>query len=141
LKKTKYKTPELAKILKIPMRKILSYLERGYVKPSIQDACGHGSTRLWSFTDLHKIHIIRRCESLGLSVDLMRRLGKILTPPFWPDALVSDIRWLVMDEAGTAHPLYTLEEQADSMQGVFVVISLDTVKVEIGDMLKTAGLG
>jgi DNA-binding transcriptional MerR regulator len=141
LKKTEYKTPELAKILKIPMRKILSYIERGYVNPTILDAAGHGSTRLWAFTDLHKIHMIRRCENLGLSVDLMRRLGKILSPPFWPDALVGNIRWLAMDEGGTAHPLYTLEEQAQFMHGAFVVISLDTIKVEVEEMLESAGLG
>ena len=74
-----FTTPQVAGILDLPMRKLLSYVERGYVKPSIQDASGHGSRRLWDTLDIVRIYTIRQCEKMGLSVNLMRHLGKMLS--------------------------------------------------------------
>ena len=46
-----YTTPQLAELVGIPQRKLLSYIERGYISPSVQEASGHGTRRLWSFED------------------------------------------------------------------------------------------
>jgi DNA-binding transcriptional MerR regulator len=133
-----YTTPQAAEILGIPMRKILSYIERGYVRPSILDAEGHGSRRLWSLWDLDKIHLVRRCEQLGLSVALLRSLGKLLTPPLWPDIIMSrdSPRYLVIDQRGErATGQDSLEKQVDSMAGPCLVIPLRLMVHEVREML------
>ena len=49
--KREFTTTEIARILGLSVRKIISYEERGYVSPSIQRAAGHGSKRIWSYED------------------------------------------------------------------------------------------
>tara|TARA_Y100001968_G_C19231276_1_gene654588 strand:- start:319 stop:816 length:498 start_codon:yes stop_codon:yes gene_type:complete len=59
-----YTTPEVAEIIEIPQRKLLTFIERGYVAPSVQDAEGHGTKRLWNYEDLIRCAIFSHLESL-----------------------------------------------------------------------------
>ena len=61
--KPNYTTPEVAQIIEIPQRKLLSFIERGYVSPSVQDAEGHGTKRLWNYEDLIRCAIFTHLES------------------------------------------------------------------------------
>ena len=73
-----YTTPEIAKILGVSTRKVISMLERGYLKPSIQEANGHASRRLYSFDDVVRAYIILELLNFGLSVDNMRLMSGLL---------------------------------------------------------------
>jgi len=74
-----YTTPELAKLLNVPLRKALSYLERGYIRASVQEADGHGSRRLFTFDDVLKAKVIQYCEKMGLAVPMLRKIsGKVV---------------------------------------------------------------
>ena len=69
-----YTSPQAAQVLGMPLRKFLAFVERGYVTPSVQDAQGHGTKRLWSFLDLV------RCAAVDIllkatSVDAVRKLA------------------------------------------------------------------
>ena len=141
---SEYTTPQVAKILEIPQRKILSYIERRYITASIQDADGHGSRRLWALWDLDKTHLIRKCENLGVSVRGLRILSSTLVPPFWPNILlkVKECPYLVMNEHGDmAHYEYSLEKQIRTMGGPSVVIPLKDIVAEVEEMLEKAGYG
>ena len=50
--------PQVALIAGVPQRKIISFIERGYVKPSIQEASGHGSKRLWNYEDALRCTVV-----------------------------------------------------------------------------------
>ena len=76
-----YTTPIVAKVLDVPLRKVISMLERGYLHASIQEADGHGSKRLFSFDDVVRAFIIHRLESFGLSVVRLRFVSNILADP------------------------------------------------------------
>ena len=69
-----YTTPELAKVLGVKTRKIISMLERGYFKASIQEASGHSSRRLFNFSDVFLAYITSELLSFGMSVQFMRRI-------------------------------------------------------------------
>lgn len=58
-----YTTAQVAEVAQIPLRKVISFVERGYIEPSIQDAAGHGSKRLWNYNDLI------RCAVIALLLD------------------------------------------------------------------------
>ena len=73
-----YTTPELAVILGVPTRKVISMLERRYFKPSIQEADGHASRRLYNFFDVARAYIILELLKFGLSVDYARLMGNLL---------------------------------------------------------------
>jgi hypothetical protein len=133
-----FTTPELAEALNLPMRKILSYVERGYVRPSVLDASGHGSRRLWALWDLDKIHLLRRCEQLGLSVRLLRLLGAALIPPFWPDVVLrkDSVGFIVMNERGELGDMTRApEEQVNALDGPCVVIPVKGIVAEVRERL------
>ena len=65
-----YTTVELSKEIDVPVRRILSWIERGIVE---KEANGHGSKRLWSEAEVVRLQIISRLDGV-LSVDAMRSL-------------------------------------------------------------------
>jgi DNA-binding transcriptional MerR regulator len=88
-----YTTSEVARMLSISLRKIISYTERGYIEASVLGPRGHGSRRLWAPWDLKKVELIQRCEEFGLSPRLLRRIAKDLTAErliSWPFLLIDD---------------------------------------------------
>ena len=68
-----YGTPALSAALNLPMRKVLSWIERGYIQPSVQEAKGHGSKRLFSEADLTKAKILLEIESV-LRPSILKRI-------------------------------------------------------------------
>lgn len=72
-----YTTPEVSKIVGISQRKLISYVERGYVASSIQDAAGHGTKRLWSYEDIIRVAAVRYLTNF-LSVDAIRDIANRL---------------------------------------------------------------
>jgi hypothetical protein len=68
-----FTTPQLADYTSIPQRKILSFIERGYVTPSIKDASGHGTKREWSFVDVVRC-VIADALAKTMSVRTTRRV-------------------------------------------------------------------
>ena len=71
---TTYTSSQIASLLGISTRKLITFVERGYVTPSIQDADGHSSTRLWSFHDVVRCVVIAFLMS-SLSVNYLRKLA------------------------------------------------------------------
>jgi DNA-binding transcriptional MerR regulator len=72
-----YTTADVARITEVPLRKIISFIERGYVAPSIQDAAGHGSKRLWNHADLVRCLAVNHLQT-NLSADFVRSLANDL---------------------------------------------------------------
>ena len=69
-----YKTREIVKILDIPQRQVHSFVQRGYVKSSIQEWKGPGTKRLWSFDDICRIRVAMRLVAYGFRVPVIRDL-------------------------------------------------------------------
>jgi len=136
--KDTYTTPQVARILRMPVRKLLSYIERGHVSPSLRDASGHGSSRQWALWDLDKIHLIRKCENLGVSVDRLRTLGRTLVPPFWPEVLLIEKHpWLVMNEHGDMAPIeLSLSDQVRTVGTPCLVLNREDIKAEVQEMIE-----
>ena len=72
-----FTTPQVARIAETPDRKIISFTERGYLRPSVQDADGHGSKRLWSHRDLIWVTLISLL-SRSMTTGRMRDLGRMV---------------------------------------------------------------
>jgi len=137
-KRGPFTTPQAARVLGIPMRKVLSYIERGYVGPSLRDATGHGSSRQWDLWDVDKIYLIRQCELFGVSVKGLRTIGETLVPPLWPKVLLKnrDYPWLVMNRYGHIADLrLPLEEQMKTVGTPALVINWRDIMVEVQEMI------
>lgn len=63
----------VSKIIGIPLR-VIDYWDRtNFIKPSIKEASGYGSIRLYSFTDLIQFRVAKSFRDKGLSLQRMRK--------------------------------------------------------------------
>jgi len=67
-------TPSLGRILGVSTRKIISYIERGYLEPSVQDANGHGSKRIWNLDDVMQATVAQFLLDFGFTTERTREL-------------------------------------------------------------------
>lgn len=88
-----FRVPEVIRIVGISYRQLDYWARTGLVRPSVQDAAGSGSQRLYSFQDLATLRIIKKLLDTGVSLQQVRKaitaLAKMKTPAIGA-TLVSD---------------------------------------------------
>ena len=70
-----YTSKELSLKLGLPERTVSIWAERQLLVPSIEDASGRGSTRIWSENDLRQGRLLMRLMPI-LRPDLVREIAK-----------------------------------------------------------------
>ena len=132
-----YRVPEVCSIVGITYRQLDYWARTGLVRPSVKDAKGSGSQRLYSFQDLALLRLIKRMLDSGVNLQQVRKAMKTLKgldQPALGTTLVSD-----------GHRIYSVEspeavvDLLASGQGVFA-IAVDKVWTELeGTLAKSAG--
>jgi len=68
-----FNSKTVSKILGIPLR-VVDYWDRtNFIKPSIHEASGYGSMRIYSFTDLIQFKVAKFLRDQGLSLQKIRK--------------------------------------------------------------------
>jgi DNA-binding transcriptional MerR regulator len=67
-----YRGPNVCKIVGITYRQLDYWATTGLVKPSVRDAEGSGSQRLYSFDDIVMLRIVKRLLDTGVSLQRIR---------------------------------------------------------------------
>lgn len=68
-----FNSKALSKIIGIPMR-VIDYWDRtNFIKPSVSEASGYGSVRLYSFTDLIQFRVAKFLRDRGLPLQRIRK--------------------------------------------------------------------
>jgi predicted RNase H-like HicB family nuclease len=68
-----FNSKAVSKIIGIPMR-VIDYWDRtNFIKPSISEASGYGSVRLYSFSDLIQFKVAKFLRDQGLSLQKIRK--------------------------------------------------------------------
>lgn len=68
-----FNSKTVSKILGIPIR-VIDYWDRtNFIKPSVHEASGYGSMRLYSFTDLIQFKVAKFLRDHGLSLQKIRK--------------------------------------------------------------------
>ena len=119
-----FTTTQIAEIIGVSRRKLLAFVEMGYVKASVQEASGHGSRRSWSFCDLIRCATVSMALPM-LSVDATRNLSITLER----DENVQDDKvWLVPAD-GSSPVVETKKADGDlaSPPSAAIVIDEDTM--------------
>ncbi len=142
-----YRVPEVTKIVGISYRQLDYWARTGLVRPSVKDAHGSGTQRLYSFQDLALLKLIKRMLDSGVNLQQIRKaMGTLkgLKEPALGTTLVSD-----------GNRIYSVEspdEVVDLLaqgQGVFA-IAVDKVWTDLEGTLakgsrkkgrRTAGAG
>jgi DNA-binding transcriptional MerR regulator len=132
-----YRVPEVCGIVGITYRQLDYWARTGLVRPSVKDAKGSGSQRLYSFQDLALLKLIKRMLDSGVNLQQVRKAMKTLRGLDEP-ALGAT---LVVD----GHRIYSVEspeavvDLVKGGQAVFA-IALDKVWTELeGSLAKTTG--
>ncbi len=68
-----FNSKSVSRIIGIPTR-VMDYWDRSnFIKPSIREASGYGSLRLYSFTDLIQFKVAKFLKDKGISLQKMRK--------------------------------------------------------------------
>jgi DNA-binding transcriptional MerR regulator len=73
-----YRGPTVCKLIGISYRQLDYWARTGLVTPSVRAADGSGSQRLYSFTDLVELRIIKRLLDAGVSLQRIREAIRYL---------------------------------------------------------------
>jgi len=90
---TGYRVPEVTRIVGISYRQLDYWARTGLVRPSIRDAQGSGTQRLYSFQDLAVLKLVKRMLDSGVNLQQIRKaMGtlKDLKEPALGTTLISD---------------------------------------------------
>ncbi|HEU4528388.1 MAG TPA: MerR family transcriptional regulator [Actinomycetota bacterium] len=88
-----FRVPDVVRIVGISYRQLDYWARTGLVRPSIRDAHGSGTQRLYSFQDLALLKLIKRMLDSGVGLQQIRKawgtLRELKEPPLGT-TLVSD---------------------------------------------------
>ena len=68
-----YRVPEVCRIVGISYRQLDYWARTGLVAPSVREAGGSGTQRLYSFQDLVQLKVIKRLLDAGVSLQRIRK--------------------------------------------------------------------
>ncbi len=131
-----YRVPEVTKIVGISYRQLDYWARTGLVRPSVRDAQGSGTQRLYSFQDLATLKLIKRMLDSGVNLQQIRRAMstlKELKEPALGTTLVSDGNRIYQVESPEA-----VVDLLASGQGVFA-IAVDKVWTDLEGSLAKSG--
>ncbi|HEY7477157.1 MAG TPA: MerR family transcriptional regulator [Actinomycetota bacterium] len=114
-----FRVPEVLKIVGITYRQLDYWARTGLVVPSVRDATGSGTQRLYSFQDLVTLRVIKNLIDTGVSLQRIRKAVEHLRSMDRPLAEVT----LVSDGSGVyeAHSAEAVVDLLRQGQGVFAI--------------------
>ena len=68
-----YRVPEVCKLVGITYRQLDYWARTGLVNPSVREAGGSGTQRLYSFRDLVQLKVIKKLLDAGVSLQNVRK--------------------------------------------------------------------
>ena len=73
-----YNSVEACKIIGITYKQLDYYDRTDFIKPSVNRAGGYGSRRMYSFSDLMKLKVIKKLMEAGISLQKLRKTKRYL---------------------------------------------------------------
>ncbi len=95
---TGYRGPQVCKIVGITYRQLDYWARTDLVRPSVCDAAGSGTQRLYSYTDLVELKVVKRLLDAGISLQSARKAIEYLRTQLGADLASAH---LVIDGATT----------------------------------------
>jgi hypothetical protein len=77
-----FQAHHVEKITGVKRNRLQAWLERGYIKPSIQVADGHGTRNIYALHDLYAIATFKKIVESGLSRELVAQFIKLISSQY-----------------------------------------------------------
>jgi DNA-binding transcriptional MerR regulator len=133
---TGYRGPQACKIVGITYRQLDYWTRTNLVTPSLQEAQGSGTQRLYSFNDLLQLKVIKSLTDAGASLRNVRRAIEFVTENLQED-------WSKATIATDGNRVYACTTDAEVIdllrngQGVLgAIVAVDKVREELTDNLR-----
>jgi DNA-binding transcriptional MerR regulator len=130
-----YRVPEVCRVVGITYRQLDYWARTELVTPSVREAGGSGTQRLYSFQDLIRLRLIKSLLDTGVSLQQIRKAIEYLR-----DNEANELTGITLMSDG--HRIYACTSPGEVMdvlqrgQGVFG-IALDRVRAELEGTLRT----
>lgn len=119
---TGFRAPTVCSLVGITYRQLDYWARTGLITPSLQDASGSGTQRVYSFTDLVQLKMIRRLKDAGMSLPKIRTAMDTLRRHLGTDHNLADVT--IVSEGDTIYAATSPDEVIDLVrrgQGVFAM--------------------
>jgi len=126
-----YRAPQVCKLVGITYRQLDYWARTKLIVPSLQQATGSGSKRLYSFTDVVQLKVIKRLLDAGMSLKKIRSAVEILRMQLDSDQPLADVT--LLSDGQTIYAAHSEQEVVDVFrkgQGVFG-IAIGPVQQEV----------
>lgn len=125
-----YSGHQAAEIVGITYRQLDYWARTDLVRPSLRDAAGSGSRRLYSYRDLLELRVIKTLLDAGLKLESVRRVFSYLRENLGEDITTANL----VIQGSTSVVIQTDGELVDLVkkgQGVLNILALGSVKEEV----------
>jgi DNA-binding transcriptional MerR regulator len=126
-----YRAPQVCNLVGISYRQLDYWARTSLILPSIQTARGSGTQRLYSFTDVVQLKVVKRLLDAGMSLKRIRSAMEILREQLRSEAPLSDVT--LLSDGTTIYAAHSPDEVVDVFrrgQGVFG-IAVGPVQAEL----------
>ena len=115
-----YRAPQVCKLVGITYRQLDYWARTKLIVPSLKQASGSGTQRLYSFTDVVQLKVIKRLLDAGMSLKKIRQAMEILRAQLSSDQPLVDVT--LLSDGATIYAAHSSDEVVDILakgQGVF----------------------
>ena len=126
-----YRAPQVCNIVGITYRQLDYWARTGLLRPSLQQAHGSGSQRLYSFGDIVQLRVVKRLLDAGMSLKKIRTAMEILRAELSSERPLADVT--LLSDGITIYAAHSADEVVDVFrrgQGVFG-IAVGPVQAEL----------
>ena len=110
-----YRAPQVCKLVGITYRQLDYWARTKLIVPSLQQATGSGSQRLYSFTDVVQLKVIKRLLDAGMSLKKIRSAVDILREQLDSDQPLADVT--LLSDGRTIYAAHSEQEVVDVFRG------------------------
>lgn len=117
-----YRAPQVCNLVGITYRQLDYWARTSLIVPSMQQAHGSGSQRVYSFTDVVQLKVIKNLLDAGMSLKKIRSAVEILRSEMDSEQPLADVT--LLSDGQTIYAAHSDEEVVDVLrkgQGVFSI--------------------
>jgi DNA-binding transcriptional MerR regulator len=115
-----YRAPQVCKIVGITYRQLDYWARTALLTPSLRQANGSGSQRLYAFQDIVQLRVVKRLLDAGMSLKRIRQAVEILRAQLHSARPLTDVT--LLSDGSTIYAAHSADEVVDVFrrgQGVF----------------------
>ena len=110
-----YRAPQVCNLVGITYRQLDYWARTGLITPSLQQATGSGSQRLYAFGDIVQLKVVKRLLDAGMSLKKIRKAMDILRAELESETPLSDVT--LLSDGRTIYAAHSPSELVDVFRG------------------------